>query len=124
MFIAELNHPTLICSICPVCVPALRWQAQFCPVELMKRVEEKMFAKVTSVYGLTEASPHDSLPHRRFVGCTLQTASGRDFERHLEVKVIDPETGEELGPIGVQGEMCNKGYNTAEGVQTPKQPPK
>lgn len=28
-----------------------------CPVELMKRVEEKMFMKVTSVYGLTEASP-------------------------------------------------------------------
>ena len=28
-----------------------------CPVELMKQVEEKMYMKVTSVYGLTEAAP-------------------------------------------------------------------
>ena len=27
------------------------------PVELMKQVEEKMYMKVTSVYGLTEAAP-------------------------------------------------------------------
>ena len=38
---------------------------------------------------------------------------GRDFE-HTEVKVIDPETGEEC-PVGVQGEMCNRGYNTMKG---------
>lgn len=38
---------------------------------------------------------------------------GRDFE-HTEVKVIDPETGEEC-PTGVQGEMCNRGYNTMKG---------
>lgn len=38
---------------------------------------------------------------------------GRDFE-FTEVKVIDPETGEEC-PIGVQGEMCNRGYNTMKG---------
>ena len=28
-----------------------------CPVELMKQVQEKMFMRVTSVYGLTETSP-------------------------------------------------------------------
>ena len=38
---------------------------------------------------------------------------GHDFE-HTEVKVIDPETGEEC-PVGVQGEMCNRGYNTMKG---------
>lgn len=38
---------------------------------------------------------------------------GRDFE-FTEVKVLDPETGEEC-PIGVQGEMCNRGYNTMKG---------
>jgi len=38
---------------------------------------------------------------------------GRDFE-FTEVKVIDPETGEEC-PVGVQGEMCNRGYNTMKG---------
>lgn len=30
------------------------------------------------------------------------------------MKVIDPETGEECPP-GVQGEMCNRGYNTMKG---------
>lgn len=30
------------------------------------------------------------------------------------MKVIDPETGEEC-PVGVQGEMCNRGYNTMKG---------
>ena len=32
----------------------------------------------------------------------------------LEVMVIDPETGEEC-PVGVQGEMCNRGYNNMKG---------
>ena len=32
-----------------------------CPVELMKQVEEKMYMKVTSVYGLTEAAPDEVL---------------------------------------------------------------
>ena len=28
--------------------------------------------------------------------------------------MLDPETGEEC-PVGVQGEMCNRGYNTMKG---------
>ena len=38
---------------------------------------------------------------------------GREWEC-TEVKVLDPETGEEC-PIGVQGEMCNRGYNNMKG---------
>lgn len=41
------------------------------------------------------------------------TTVGHDFE-FTEVKVIDPNTGEEC-PVGVQGEMCNRGYNTMKG---------
>ena len=33
---------------------------------------------------------------------------GRGYEV-TEVRVIDPDTGED-GPVGVQGEMCNRGY--------------
>ena len=84
-----------------------------CPIELMRQVEEKMFMRVTSVYGLTEASP--GMTHTRIddpfeVRCTTV---GHEFE-FTEVKVIDPETGEEC-PVGVQGEMCNRGYNTMKG---------
>ena len=84
-----------------------------CPVELMKRVEEKMFMKVTSVYGLTEASPGMTASRIDDSFDVRCNTVGRDFE-FTEVKVIDPETGEEC-PIGVQGEMCNKGYNTMKG---------
>ena len=79
----------------------------------MKRVEEKMFMKVTSVYGLTEASPGMTASRIDDSFDVRCNTVGRDFE-FTEVKVIDPETGEEC-PIGVQGEMCNKGYNTMKG---------
>ncbi len=112
MFIAELNHPMfdifdLSCLRVGIMAGAL------CPVELMKRVEEKMFMKVTSVYGLTEASP--GMTHTRIddpfeVRCNTV---GREFE-FTEVAVLDPETGEEC-PVGVQGELCNRGYNTMKG---------
>jgi len=84
-----------------------------CPVELMKRVSEKMFMTITSVYGLTESSPgmtqtclNDSFEQR----CTTV---GRDYP-FVEVKVLDPETGEEC-PVGVQGEMCCRGFNVMKG---------
>ena len=112
MFIAELNHPMF--SLFDL--SSLRtgiMAGSLCPVELMKQVEERMFMKVTSVYGLTEASPGmthtriDDPPHTRY------TTVGREFE-HTEVRVIDPETGKEC-PAGVQGELCNRGYNTMKG---------
>ena len=33
---------------------------------------------------------------------------------HVQIKIVDPETGEEVGP-GVNGEFCAKGYNTMKG---------
>ncbi len=112
MFIAELNHPMFDMFD----MSSLRtgiMAGSLCPVELMKHVEEKMFMKVTSVYGLTEASPGMTASRIDDSFDVRCNTVGRDFE-FTEVKVIDPETGEEC-PIGVQGEMCNKGYNTMKG---------
>ena len=112
MFIAELNHPMF-----PMFdLTSLRtgiMAGALCPVELMREVEERMFMKVTSVYGLTEASP--GMTHTRVddpfdVRCLTV---GREFE-HTEVRVVDPETGRECPP-GVQGEMCCRGYNVMRG---------
>ena len=91
MFIAELNHPMFDMFD----MSSLRtgiMAGSLCPVELMKQVEEKMFMKVTSVYGLTEASP--GMTHTRIddPAEVRYTTVGRDFE-HTEVRVIDPETG-------------------------------
>ena len=64
-----------------------------CPVEVMKRVVSEMhMTEVTICYGMTETSP-----------VSAQTTADDDMERrvstvgrvhpHVEVKVIDPETG-------------------------------
>jgi fatty-acyl-CoA synthase len=112
MFIAELNHPMFEMFN----LESLRtgiMAGSLCPIELVKEVEKKMFLRVTSVYGLTEASP--GMTHSR-IDDSLEVRSttvGSDFE-FTEVKVLDPETGKEC-PVGVQGEMCNRGYNTMKG---------
>ncbi len=112
MFIAELNHPMFdMFDLSSLRVGIMA--GALCPVELMKKVEEKMYMKVTSVYGLTEAAP--GMTHTRMDQSFEErcTTVGYEFE-HTQVAVLDPETGEEC-PAGVQGELCNKGYNTMKG---------
>lgn len=112
MFIAELNHPMFDMFD----LSSLRtgiMAGSLCPVDLMRKVEDRMFMKVTSVYGLTETSP--GMTHSRIDQTFEQRCEtvGYEFE-HTEVKVIDPKTGEEC-PTGVQGELCNRGYNNMKG---------
>ena len=112
MFIAELNHPMFDMFD----LSSLRtgiMAGSLCPIELMKRVQDKMFLRVTSVYGLTETSP--GMTHTRIEQSFEERCEtvGYEFE-HTEVKVLDPETGEEC-PVGVQGELCNRGYNNMKG---------
>jgi fatty-acyl-CoA synthase len=112
MYIAELNHPMFdMFDLSSLRVGIMA--GALCPIELMRRVEEKMFMKVTSVYGLTEASP--GMTHTRMDQSFEErcTTVGYEFE-HTEVAVLDPETGQKC-PVGVQGELCNRGYNTMKG---------
>lgn len=112
MFIAELNHPMFDMFD----MSSLRtgiMAGALCPIELMKRVSEKMYMSITSVYGLTECSPgmtqtriDDSFDVR------TQTV-GRPYE-FTEVVVLNPETGEEC-PDDVQGEICCRGYLNMKG---------
>jgi fatty-acyl-CoA synthase len=85
-----------------------------CPVEVMKRVVSEMhMAEVTICYGMTETSP-----------VSTQTRADDDMERrvatvgrvhpHVEVKVIDPETGR-IVPRGTPGELCTRGYSVMLG---------
>jgi len=112
MFIAELHHPMF--SIFDL--TSLRtgiMAGSLCPIELMREVSEKMYLQITSVYGLTETSP--GMTQTRIddpfeVRCTTV---GCDYP-HVEVQVINPETGE-ICPVGVQGEMCCRGFNVMKG---------
>jgi fatty-acyl-CoA synthase len=80
----------------------------------MKQVVERMGMRDVSIcYGMTETSPvstqtrtTDSLEHR--VSTVGQVGP------HLEVKVIDPATGDTL-PRGTDGELCTRGYSVMLG---------
>lgn len=112
MFIAQLNHPMFNLFD----VSSLRtgiMAGALCPEELMKEVNEKMYMDLTSVYGLTETAPgmtQSRVDDPFEVRCSTV---GRAYE-FTEVKVLDPETGKEC-PVGVQGEMCCRGYNVMKG---------
>lgn len=112
MFIAELNHP-MFDMFDLSCLRTGIMAGSLCPIELMRKVEEKMYLHVTSVYGLTESSPGMSQTRIDDPDEVRYTTVGRDYE-FVEVKVLDPETNKEV-PVGVQGEMCCKGFNVMKG---------
>lgn len=111
MYISMLNHPMFdIFDLTSLHAGIMA--GALCPVPLMQEVENKMHMIVTSEYGLTEASP--GMTQSRWddpLEVRLHTV-GREFE-HCEVKVLDPEGNE--CPVGVEGEMCNRGYNNMLG---------
>ena len=113
MFIAELNHPMFNMFD----MSSLRtgiMAGSGVPVELMKTVIDKMhMPEITSVYGLTESSPGMTQSHWNDSVEVKATTVGDAFEG-IDVKVLDPETGKEC-PVGVQGEMCCKGWNVMKG---------
>ncbi|QAZ67361.1 AMP-binding protein [Solidesulfovibrio carbinolicus] len=113
MFIAMLEHP-LFAKFDFSSLRTGIMAGSVCPVQTMRQVTEKMYMKqITSVYGLTESSPGmtqsdvDDPYHYRV------ESVGKAFP-HVEVKVLDPETNEEV-ERGKQGEVCCRGYNAMKG---------
>lgn len=85
-----------------------------CPVHVMRQVIDRMYMhEITICYGLTEGSPviTQTMPADDMRRRTETV--GRPMPR-IEVKITDPETGEEKGP-GEQGEVCCRGYNVMRG---------
>ena len=113
MFIAEFSHPMFdIFDLSSLRTGIMAGSP--CPIEAMKKVVKDMhMTQITSVYGLTEGSPgftqtsvDDHLEKR------VETV-GKELP-NCEVKIVDPETGETLGP-NQTGEICCKGYNVMKG---------
>ncbi len=86
-----------------------------CPVKTMEECVERMnMREVTIVFGLTETSP--GMTQTRFDEPSLEkkcSTVGRPLPG-VEVAIIDPETGEHMGP-GKHGEICCRGYNVMKG---------
>src|SRR5690554_6904823 len=109
MFISELGLP----NFKEYNLSTLRtgvMAGSLCPPEIMKRVQSEMNMKKVSIcYGMTETSP-----------VSTQTKIGVPFEKqvstvgtvqdHLEIKIIDPETGKIVNR-GESGELCTRGYS-------------
>ncbi len=87
-----------------------------CPPELMKRAarpDEMNMRGIVSVYGQTESSPGSTMSAWTD-SLELRTETVGYAFPHVQCKVIDPETGEEL-PDGKDGEFCSRGYNIMKG---------
>jgi len=112
MFISMLHHPMFSMFD----MHSLRtgiMAGALCPEELMRQVNEQMFMDLTSVYGMTETSPGMTQSRIDDPFEVRLATVGSDYA-FTEVKVLDPETGEEC-PTGVAGEMCCRGYNVMKG---------
>lgn len=85
-----------------------------CPIEVMKQVVERMnMREVTIAYGQTEFSPVITQTRTDDPIELRVTTVGRAIP-HVEVKIVNPETGETLGP-GQQGELCARGFGIMKG---------
>lgn len=85
-----------------------------CPVEIMKQVQSKMYMRDVEIcYGMTETSPVST---QTTVGTPLekQVSTVGTVQDHLEIKIIDPETGE-IVDRGQTGEFCTRGYSVMLG---------
>jgi len=113
MFIAILDHP-LFAKFDFSSLRTGIMAGSNCPIKVMEQVIDKMhMTDVTICYGLTETSP--VMTYTRIgddIRLRVETV-GRALP-HLEVKIIDPKTGETLPP-GTQGEVCCRGYSVMKG---------
>jgi len=113
MFIAELNHPMFGMFDLSSLRTGIMAGAP-CPIETMNEVMNKMnMSEIIIVYGLTESSPGMTATRNHDTPCVRSTTVGKAYPS-VEVKVANPETGEELKP-GEQGELCCRGYNVMKG---------
>ena len=87
-----------------------------CPPELMKRAacpDEMNMRGIVSVYGQTESSPGSTMSDWQD-SLELRTETVGYAFPHVQCKIIDPETGDEL-PDGQDGEFCSRGYHIMKG---------
>ena len=108
MFIAQLNHADSTSTDFSTLRTGVMAGSP-CPVEVMKQVREQMHVpEITICYGMTETSPV-STQTRVDDPVDKRVASVGQVQPHVEVKIIEPETGH-IVPRGASGELCTRGY--------------
>ncbi|AKG04854.1 AMP-binding protein [Salimicrobium jeotgali] len=113
MFIAELNHPEFE-NLKPDTLRTGIMAGSTCPMEVMKSVINEMgVEEITIAYGQTESSPVITQT-RPDDPIDLRVKSVGRAHPNVEVKVVEPATGEEA-ERGMPGELCTRGYLVMEG---------
>ena len=115
MFIAMFNHPNYRSTDFSHMRTGIMAGAG-CPADLMRRAadpNEMNMTGIVSVYGQTECAPGNTMSSWTDSLEVRTETVGYAFP-HVMCKIVDPETGEEVGP-GVNGEFCAKGYNQMKG---------
>ena len=79
---------------------------------LMQMQDRMPWAVQVTAFGMTECSSHLTFPALDDPYEVRMTTLGRPL-RGLEVKILDPESGEERAP-GEVGELCYRGYSRFE----------
>lgn len=108
MLIALLEHPRFA-EVDLSSIEAIVSGGSLVPEELVRRFEAELGAPFTIVFGQTECSPVASMT-QTFDSLTDKAQTIGPPMPHVEVKVIDPDTGETL-PMGSVGEYCTRGYH-------------
>ncbi|WP_275935519.1 AMP-binding protein [Thermogemmatispora onikobensis] len=113
MFIAELEHPDFE----QFDLSSLRTGVMAgspCPVEVMRKVIEKMHMKQVEIcYGMTETSPV-STQTRLDDPLEKRVSTVGQVHPHLEIKIVDPTSGKVVA-VGQPGELCTRGYSVMLG---------
>ncbi|WP_213577716.1 AMP-binding protein [Rhodococcus sp. USK13] len=113
MFIAMQNHP----DFPSYDLTSLRtgiMAGSPCPVEVMKRcITDMHMTEVSIAYGMTETAPV-SCQTRADADLDRRTATIGRVHPHLEIKIVDPNTGETV-ERGEPGEFCTRGYSVMSG---------
>jgi fatty-acyl-CoA synthase len=113
MYVAELGHPEFDRFDLSSLKKGVMSGAP-CPVELMKRVAERMHCnRLVIPYGQTEASPVITMSSVED-SFDVRLASVGKALANTEVQIIDPATKVRL-PVGEQGELCTRGYLVMKG---------
>ncbi|WP_066684079.1 AMP-binding protein [Christensenella intestinihominis] len=113
MFISMLDHP----DFSKYDFSTLRtgiMAGSPCPIEFMKRAMSDMnMQEITITYGQTESSPAITMTSTDDPIEVRVATVGKKIP-HVEAKIIDPETGEDV-PFDTQGEIVARGYNLMKG---------
>src|ERR1700735_5105834 len=113
MFIAQLDHP----RFADYDLSSLRtgiMAGSPCPVQVMKRVIERMHMSAGGIfYGMTETSPV-STPTAVDERVEKRVSSVGRVGPHLEVRIVSPEHGGVVAR-GETGELCTRGYSVMTG---------